>query len=172
MSDQGPPGDHPPPWERPANGFESDPWQPGSPAYPRQRLLPQEIRRRRSRKPVYLGIGLVLVLLLGGAAAYATLRSDGEATRQAYCAALGDLKGDLVRAVDGTDASTLASLKAVVDLAPSAVAGAWATLQGVIAKARSGSPDFTQAMAAFGALRTISRDAQQNCGLDLQIPMM
>jgi hypothetical protein len=158
MSDQGPP-----PWEqdRPRD-------------YPRQQLLPQTVRPRRGRTPLFVGIGLAIVLVVGGAVTYLALRDDGEDTRQAYCAALRDLThdGDLIAAADGADTTTLDDLKAVQHLAPTTVSGDWSTLLSVAEKAQDGSPDWSQALTVFGALKEISSDAQSNCDLDLQLPML
>ncbi|MEP6666536.1 MAG: hypothetical protein ABJA81_08830, partial [Nocardioidaceae bacterium] len=124
MSEQWPPGHQP----------DGESWRPGDqrgPAnYPRQELLPQEIKPGRNRKPLFIGIGVSLLLIGGGVVAYYAFRDDGEDTRAAYCAALRDVtnNGDLAAAASGANASTLSDLQAVVDLAPNAVSDDWQTL--------------------------------------------
>lgn len=176
------PDDHPdqyPPGEpsRPGEGGAWPGWQDDNGTnrpYPRQNLLPQEVKPGRSRAPLFIGIAVVLALVIAGGIAYLVLRDDGEDTRAAYCAALRDLtkNGDLVAAVEGANQSTVDDLKAVMDLAPNAVAGAWEKLQQGIESAQSGSPDMSQALSIFGALKSISQDAKNNCDLDLNIPML
>ena len=95
----GPPGDQPRPWEQ-GGAWESD--QAGGPQYPRQHLLPQEIKPGRNRKPIFIAIGAALALVVAGGIAYLAFRDDGEGTRAAYCAALKDLthNGDLASAAN------------------------------------------------------------------------
>jgi hypothetical protein len=166
MSDQWPPGEQPD-------------WLPGDrpdPArYPRQELLPQEVRPGRNRTPVFIAIGVAVALIVAGVGAYFVFRDNGEDTRTAYCAALRNVtkNGDLEAAATGANASTLEDLKAVVDLAPNAVADDWQKLTTFAEDAqKSGGPDFGQAMTAYGALREIASDADSKCSLSLDIPIM
>lgn len=159
------------------SGQGPPPWDPDAQPpvhYPRQQLLPQEVKPGRNRKPLFIGIAAALVLVIGAAVAYVVLRDDGEDTRAAYCAALRELtqNGDLESAVSGADASTLKDVQTVRDLAPNAVADDWDTLSDVATQAQSGTPDYSQFLNAFNALRVISKDAENNCDLSLDIPMM
>ena len=186
MSQQGPPPWEPGGWspesasgqpgqpsERP---FEQTPWgapEPPPRQYPRQQLLPQEIKPGRNRTPLYIGLGLAMVLVIGGAVAYLTLRSNGEETRAAYCAALRKLthNGDLTGAVDGANTSTLDQIKEVRRLAPNAVSDDWSKLWDIAEQAQSGSPDYSQALTAYNALKVIAQDASDKCSLDLNMPL-
>lgn len=158
----------PRPWEQ-GGEWES---QPGGQPYPRQHLLPQEIKPGRNRKPMFITIGVVLALVIAGGIAYLALRDNGESNREAYCAALRDLthNGDLTSAIDSADQSTVDKIQTVMDLAPDSVADSWRTLDRGIKNAQSGSPDMEQALSLFSALKTIAGDAQDNCNLDLNIP--
>jgi len=151
------------------------PWeQEPEPSYPRQQLLPHEVKPGRSRRPLAIGRVLALVLVVGGGVAYFLTRDDGEATRQAYCRALRDLTrgGDLMAAVEGADSTTLDQLNTVERLAPGAVSDDWSTLMSIADAAKGGSPDMAQALTAFNALKVIATDAKQNCGLDLGLPLI
>ncbi len=151
------------------------PWeQEPTPSYPRQQLLPQEIKPGRNRRPLAIGLVVVLALVVGGGVAYLLLRDDGEASRQAYCSSLRDLThgGDIMAAVEGANAKTLDHLDEVQQLAPGAVADDWSTLMGIAYDARGGSPDMAQALTAFNALKVIATDAKQNCELDLGLPLI
>lgn len=196
MSDQQSPDDPPrqPPYDpsgRPFGGPPSGPpsagqprpWEQGgawqnqpdpAPHYPRQNLLPQEIKAGRNRKPAFIAVGAVLALLIAGGIGYLVFRDDGEDTRQAYCAALRDVtnNGDLVGAVNSADPTLLEDLKTLMNLAPNAVADDWKKVDQVVSDAQSGSPDLQQALTAYSALKSIATDAKNNCGLDLNIPML
>jgi hypothetical protein len=169
-------GDPTRPWEQPTGSWPG--WQDGGssqPQYPRQNLLPQEIKPGRNRKPLYIAIAVVIALVIAGGAAYLVLRDDGEGTREAYCAALRDLSdnGDLMSAVEGADARTADKLKAAIDLAPDVVADDWKKLESAVGDAQSGSsPDMSQALTLFASLRAIAQDAKDNCDLELGIPMI
>ena len=158
----------PRPWEQ-GGEWEN---QPGGQPYPRQHLLPQEIKPGRNRTPMFVAIGVVLALVIAGGIAFLVLRDNGEGTREAYCAALRDLtkNGDLSSAVEQADQSTVDEVRAVMDLAPDAVAGAWKSLDEGVKQLQSGTPDLQQAMALYSALRKIASDARQHCDLQLDVP--
>ncbi|HEY7045300.1 MAG TPA: hypothetical protein VH419_16640 [Nocardioidaceae bacterium] len=184
MSQQGPPpwdpdnqppprqpGDQPPPWEQSGQ----PPWQQGGPGgpprqYPRQHLLPQEVKPHRNRAPLFVGLGVVLVLIVAGVVTYLVLRDSGEDTRQAYCTELRRLThdGDLAGALQSADASAEQEIKKVAGLAPDAVADDWDALVPFVEKAaQSGTPDWGGALMAFNALKVIAQDAKDNCGIDM-----
>lgn len=146
-------------------------WQPQR-AYPQQALLPQEVQRGRSRKPLIIGLVVALVLAVGGIVAWQLLKGNGEQTRVAYCAALKQLtnNGDIVGALSQADASTLSQLTKVQSLAPDAVKGDWDTLQSLAKTAQSGQVGPSSAIAALSALRSISDDANSKCGIRMNVP--
>jgi hypothetical protein len=193
MSDEQPPFQ--PPWQPPqdpyagpgggqgSQGAQPRPWEQGGawdndqgtgPQYPRQHLLPQEIKPGRNRRPVFIAIGAALALVIAGGIAYLVFRDDGEGTRAAYCAALKDLtnNGDLASVARQPSATLLDDLKTVEDLAPKTVADDWKSLDQGIRQAQSGTPDISQALTLYNALRAISLDAKNNCNLDLGIPVL
>ena len=186
MSEHGPqPGPPSWPWRpapapRPQHGSAGGPgplppWsgpQP-PPQYPRQDLLPHQVTPPRSRRPLLLGLGAVLLVLVVGVTVFLVTRDDGENTRAAYCSGLRDLTrdGDLGAAVTAADASTLDDVRAVRELAPPVVADDWEKLEAAVTSAQSGSPDVSTVLEAFGALKAIARDAQHNCDLTLDIPL-
>jgi hypothetical protein len=169
-------GDPSRPWEQPTGTWPG--WQDtgtgDAPQYPRQNLLPQEVKPGRNRKPLFIAIAVVIALVIAGGVAYLVLRDDGEDTRAAYCAALRDLtnNGDLTGAFNGADATTADKLKTAMDLAPNAVADDWKKLDDAISSSQSGSPDMSQALTLYASLRAIANDAQTKCHLDLGIPML
>jgi hypothetical protein len=160
--------EQPRPWEQ-GGAWEN---QSGGPSYPRQHLLPQEIKPGRNRTPLFIAIGVVLVLVIVGSIGYLALRDNGEDNRDAYCSALRDLtdNGDITSAINDADKATADDIKAVMDLAPDSVAGDWKTIDKGITSIQSGSPDMGQALELFNALKGIASDAQKNCNLDLDIP--
>jgi hypothetical protein len=143
--------------------------------YPQQDLLPQEVQPGRSRKPLVLALIVVLVLIGGGVGAWLLLRDNGESNRAQYCAALKKLipDNDLIGAVTSADASTLDEVKQLSDLAPRAVSKDWTTLNQAMASFQgSSSPDPTLLLPAIGAIQDIVRDANDQCGMDVQLPSL
>lgn len=180
MSDHppvGPPANGPYGWSgQGPQGPQGPPGQPGSPGpgspYPHQHLLPQEVHRGVNRKPLYLVIAAVLAVLLVGAVLFAVLRDKGEDNRAQYCAELRDLtdNGDLGSALSGADASTLRRIRNLQQTAPSAVADDWKQIVDTMdSTIESQSPNPSELLTAFGALRAIATDAKQNCGLDIPL---
>jgi hypothetical protein len=154
-------------------------WQPAQPqpagehrVYPQQALSDQEVKPGRNRKPLYLGLLVALVLLVGGVVAWQLLKDDGEDTRAAYCSALKTLTndGDLTGALGSADASSLNQVAEVQRLAPDAVRDDWDKLQSAIQSAQSGNVDFSNALNALTSLRAISDDAGDNCGITMDVP--
>lgn len=137
--------------------------------YPQQQLLPQDVKPGRSRLPLLIGVVVVLVLIGGGVAAWFLLRADGEDTRAAYCAQLKTLTndGDLMGTVAAADESTLAQLEQVTAVAPAAVADDWQRLEKLAASA---DISVSSGLAAFSALQSIVKDAEDKCGMDIPLP--
>ena len=141
-------------------------------SYPRQTLLPQQVQRRRSRTPLYVGLALLLVLV-GGVIAWRMFASSGEDTRAAYCSALKRLthNGDLQAALSQADVKTLDQVLTVQRLAPQTVRADWTTLQSLATSAQSGNPNMFTALKALTALRSIADDARSHCGIPMTIPL-
>lgn len=134
----------------------------------------QEVKPGRNRKPLYIGLVVALVLIIGGVVAWQLLKDDGEGTRAAYCSALSDLTndGDLMSAVSTADASSLAQIERVRQLAPNAVRDDWDTLQSVVSSAQNepDAIDMSAVLEAATALRAISSDAESECGITMDLP--
>ena len=141
----------------------------GQPEYPRQELLPQQVKTRRSRLPLLAGAVAVVLLVVGGLVAWRLLAAGPDAQ---YCTALRKLthNGDLTGAFSGPGRSVRAQLQHVVHVAPSAVAPSWHTLQQLASHPGRGKLDPGKALQALGAVKTIANDARSNCGLNLQLP--
>jgi predicted negative regulator of RcsB-dependent stress response len=154
-----PPGQVPPGWGQ-------------QPAYPQQTLLPQQVQRGRSRKPLVVGLVIALIVAVGGIVAWQLLKDNGEQTRTAYCSALRRLthNGDLTTALSGANVSTLAQLANVQKLAPDAVRGDWTTLQSLASSAQSGQIDASSAIKALTSLQAIADDAKSKCAITINIP--
>jgi hypothetical protein len=167
-----------PPTGQPSSGRQpGPPGQPGQPgqsqsAYPQQTLLPQEVKRGRSRKPLVIGLVVALLIAAGGIVAWQLLKDNGEETRAAYCAALKKLtnNGDITAALSGAGTDTLSQLGKVQSLAPAAVKGDWDTLQSLSQSAQSGNVDASVAIKAFSALKSIADDADSKCGIPMNVP--
>lgn len=164
---QPPPGWHPPqPQQQAGSG-----WQP---VYPQQTLSQQEVKPGRNRKPIYLGLLVAVVLIIGGVVAWQLLKDDGEDTRAAYCSALRDLtnNGDLMSALSTAEAASLGQLEQVQQLAPDAVREDWDTLQALVNSAQNepDNIDFSAMVKAATALRGISSDAESECGITMDVP--
>lgn len=141
--------------------------------YPQQTLSPQQVKPGRNRKPVYIGLLVAAVLIIGGVLAWQLLKDDGEDTRAAYCAALKDVThdGDLMSAFSAADATSLAKLEDLQQLAPAAVRDDWDTVQSVFESARSsGDVDYGAAVKALTALKAIADDAESECGITMDVP--
>ncbi|MBA2715457.1 MAG: hypothetical protein H0U51_00035 [Propionibacteriales bacterium] len=167
----------PPPQQPPHGWRPSQPQQPGSgwqPVYPQQTLSQQEVKPGRNRKPVYIGVLVAAVLIIGGVVAWQLLKDDGEDTRAAYCSALRDLTndGDLMLAISTADASSLSQIESVHQLAPNAVRDDWDTLQTLVSSAQNepDNIDVSAALKALTALRAISSDAESECGITMDVP--
>lgn len=136
----------------------------------------QEVKPGRNRKPIYLGLLVAVVLIIGGVVAWQLLKDDGEDTRAAYCSALRDLtnNGDLMSALSTADASSLGQLEQVQQLAPNAVREDWDTLQSLVNSAQNepDNIDFSAAVKAMTALRGISSDAESECGITMDVPVL
>lgn len=141
-------------------------------AYPQQDLLPQHVQAGRNRKPLYLALAVVLVLIAGGSTAYLLLRDDGEDTRAEYCSALREFTddGDLLSAVAGADASALSEFERIEGLAPQTVGADWQALRDLTETIQRGEIDVVTGMSAVSHLRSIAADADQECGLTIDIP--
>jgi len=149
-------------------GGESPPALSPAPQYPQQQLLPQDVKPGRSRVPQVIGVLVVLAVLGGGLLAWFLLRDDGEDTRAQYCAELNELTdgGDLMGMVEGANESTLLQLETVADLAPGAVEADWQRLRDL---AESADLTASSGLAAYAALQSIIRDAEDNCGIDIPL---
>jgi len=175
---QPPPGWRPTEPQQPPPGWSApQPQQPGSgwqPVYPQQTLSQQEVKPGRNRKPLYLGLLVAVVLIIGGVVAWQLLKDDGEDTRAAYCSALRDLTndGDLMSAISTADASSLSQIESVHQLAPNAVRDDWDTLQTLVSSAQNEPDNFdvSAALKALTALRAISSDAESECGITMDVP--
>ncbi|MBA3266158.1 MAG: hypothetical protein H0T14_07275, partial [Nocardioidaceae bacterium] len=93
---------------------------------------------------------------------------DGEDTRAQYCAELNELTdgGDLMGMVEGANESTLLQLETVANLAPGAVEADWQRLRDL---AESADLTASSGLAAYAALQSIIRDAEDNCGMDIPL---
>ena len=174
---RGPEGDPTRPWEQPSGAWPGwqDSGQAPHPQYPRQNLLPQEVKPGRNRKPLFITIAVVIALVIAGGIAFLVLRDDGEDTREAYCAALRDLTGDgdLMGGLSGADAATADKLKTAMDLAPERRRRRLEEARRRDLVRRSPArPDMSEALSLFSSLRAIADDAQSKCDLDLGIPML
>jgi hypothetical protein len=144
--------------------------------YPRQELLPQDVRPRRSRTPLVIGIVAILVLAAGAGCAYLLLRDDGEGTRAAYCDQLRELTadGDLdAAAAAATGAELSSQLQQLIDDAPNSVADDWQKLRDLgESVSADGDVDLSAALDAMTSLRAIAKDAQDKCDLPIDLPSL
>ncbi|MEJ7706996.1 MAG: hypothetical protein WKF82_06735 [Nocardioidaceae bacterium] len=104
--------------------------------------------------------------------AYLLLRDDGEDTRAEYCSALREFTddGDLLSAVAGADASALSEFERIEGLAPQTVGADWQALRDLTETIQRGEIDVVTGMSAVSHLRSIAADADQECGLTIDIP--
>lgn len=184
MSDQPPPPGSgqpgPSPYGGPPFGESATP-PPGQPAYgqppptayPQQQLSHQQVEPRRSRVPLYIAAGVVLLLLVAAVGGWIVLRDGGEEGRAEYCAALDDLTqgGDPMSALGSVDGSTLGRIDDLAALAPDAVADDWTTVTDLLDSAgASQTPSPVMLVRAFGASKAIVEDANSECGMSLETP--
>jgi hypothetical protein len=120
------------------------------------------------------GFALVLAVVVG-IALWMVFEPDGEEQREAYCAALRDVTndGDLLGALESADSGIAQEFRDIAELAPDAVDGEWETLVSLAEDPASIEEQdaITTAVDAFSALRAIARDAEEECSLDLNIPL-
>jgi hypothetical protein len=139
--------------------------------YPQQELLPHVVQPPRSQKGWIIGLVVVLVLLGGGIGTWLILRDGNDSGRAEYCATLKKLvpDNDIISAlVTSPDPSQLADqLKNLVALAPSAVSSNWRTLEEAL---DSGTDNQAAFLPAVTAVQSIIRDANDNCGMSIQLP--
>lgn len=144
------------------------------PHYPQQELLPQDVKPSRSRLPRVIGLAVVLALIAGGVA-WLLLRDTGDGSRAQYCDAIKQLApdDDLAAAVVSADASTLDQAHKLADLAPGAVADDWKTLEDAVALMQTSSANVNPVnlMTAYGALKNIVSDSNDNCGTAYRLPV-
>jgi hypothetical protein len=145
-------------------------------AYPQQELLPHDVKPSRSRVPLVIGLVVALALVGGGIAAWLLLRDNGESTRAQYCTTIKNATqgGDLTTALGGSPQAAMAELHKLVALAPDAVAGDWKTLTTLVESAQKSqsSPSITDALSAFGALKSIITDSNAHCGTTFKVPSL
>jgi hypothetical protein len=175
-----PPPSTPPEFQQPQAGYPSQPGQPQveyppqpgqtppTSGYPQQNLLPQDVKPGRSRKPLLIGLVVLLALVAGGIATWLLLRDDGESTREAYCTAVKELapNDDLIGAISSADTTTLDRAKALPGIAPTSVADDWKAIEDLLTSASQASPELspTTFLQAYGALQSIIDDSNKNCG--------
>lgn len=177
MSDPGgPPG--PQPWERPADQPSTGETGAGSPAaaYDTQALSEVHAVPRRRRGTAFRAtVVLVVVLVVAGAvAAWLLTRPGGEETRAEYCRSLQRLThdGDLMAAAQALTLADVGEVQHVVDVAPDAVADDWQALQALVRESGlAGDVTADDALDAVGHLQVIRSDAQDECDLELELPM-
>jgi hypothetical protein len=145
-------------------------------AYPQQELLPHDVRPRRSRVPLVIGLVVALALVGGGVAAWLLLRDNGEGSRAQYCTEIKTATsgGDITTALGSGPQAATAELHKLAALAPDAVAGDWKTLTNLLESAQKSqsSPSITEALSAFGALKSIVTDSNAHCGTTFKVPSL
>jgi hypothetical protein len=144
-----------------------------APVYPKQDLLPQQVASGSNRKPLIIGIAVVLVLALGGVGAYVLMRDNEDADRAAYCDQLRELTkgGDLSAAMQAFGPELTDELQRLIDAAPDTVADDWQKLHTLFASTNGGEDvDMSRALEAYEAVQTIARDANDECDLPIEIP--
>jgi predicted negative regulator of RcsB-dependent stress response len=142
-------------------------------SYPQQTLLPQQVERRRSRTPLYVGLLVVLVLVISAVVAWRVFGSSADSTRAAYCSTLKRVthNGDLRGALSTANVRSLNQVAKLEQLAPSTVRGDWDTLQSLVTSAQAGNkPDVSTAISALTALKGIADEARKACGIPMRIP--
>jgi uncharacterized protein HemX len=175
MPDTFPPPDEPAQPGQPAQG--SPPYgAPPARSYPQQELLPQEVKAGRSRLRLIVALVVALALVGGGIAAWLLLRDNGESTRAQYCAAIKKAApgGDITSSLEGGQQAVASQLRTIADLAPKTVADDWKTLTDLFASAQKSQSNVNlgDALSAFGALKTIVADSNDNCGTSFKVPSL
>jgi len=144
------------------------------PEYPRQELLPQDVRPTSRRRWWLVAVGLVVVVAVVVGVVLLLTRDD-EAGRSAYCDQLADVTadGDLASALEQADATTLEAVQQLAADAPDAVADDWARILDVVDALNAGEePTISDAVGVFGAYQTIAQDAGEHCDLELETPSL
>lgn len=146
--------------------------QPGSTRYSQQQLLPQQVRPGRSRKPLVIGLVVVLALIIGAVVAWAVLRNNGDTNRAAYCSQLKQVtnNGDLLGAASSGTTPTLDQFNKLRQLAPSAVKSQWDDLFAVVRQGPTVAPNPGMALRLLNDFQVISNDANANCGIKITVP--
>jgi hypothetical protein len=146
----------------------------GSSRYPQQALTPQQVQPGRPQWPWLAVLAALVVVVAAAVVGFVLLDGDGEERRAAYCAALTDATrgGDLMGALEGTDSDPVAALEEAAGLAPDAVAKDWETLLSLARDpgALAEQEPLSTGLSVLRSLRSIARDAEQECGLELDVP--
>ena len=129
----------------------------------------------RSAAPWLIGIAGLVVVVLAAVALWFVLDDRGESDREAYCASLTDVTddGDLAGALETADERTLDEVEQVAAVAPDVVADDWETLAEVARDpaAVADGGDLGTVVSVFTAVQAIARDARDECGLELELPL-
>lgn len=147
----------------------------GRPDYPRQELLPQQVRQRRSRTPWLVAAVVLVVAVVGGVVAWQLTSGGGSGDRAAYCQQVRQLssggRGGSLGNLDGAGSADrlLARLESIRAVAPSPVRPAWADLLQVISRTAGGRPSGVDVLGAMNDLQTIVADANRNCGTHIHL---
>ncbi|MGI8578348.1 MAG: hypothetical protein ACR2KG_10630 [Nocardioidaceae bacterium] len=149
-----------------------DGYQPAPAQYPQQQLLPQDVQSSRSRKPLIISLIVVLALIVGAVVAWAVLRNNGDSTRAAYCNQLKQVtnNGNLMGLATSGNAPTLAQVKKLQQLAPSAVKPQWDDLFALVGRGTTGSTDPSMVLRVLNDFQVIANDASANCGIKINLP--
>jgi hypothetical protein len=171
----------PPPGDESTRPYGAPPYagslaQTPQSAYPQQELLPHDVKPSRSRVPLVIGLIVALALVGGGIAAWLLLRDNGESSRAEYCTTIKNETqgGDITTTLQGGPQAAMAELHKLSSLAPDAVAGDWKTLTKVVESAQKSqsTPSITDALSAFGALKSIVSDSNAHCGTTFKVPSL
>jgi hypothetical protein len=147
--------------------------QPGE--YPRQELLPQEVQEPRSRRRWWVVGGVLAVVLVAAATAFLLARDGDDGARAAYCDRLAEVTadGDLDAALAQADESTVEQVRSLAEDAPGAVADDWGRVVEVAeAVEAGGEPNMSDVVGILGALQAIAADAEDECGLRIDLPVL
>ena len=147
---------------------------PGSPDYPRQELLPQQVRPGRRRTWLVVVAAVVVVAVVVGVVVWRLTSGGDSGDRAVYCQRVRQLvNGGSVGGVPGVPGAgsvdkmleRLDSLRAV---APSAVRPAWDDLVATVGHAGQGGQGNVDVLSAMSDLRVIVADANSNCGTHIR----